>query len=418
MPMSAMSAVYWPPRAAARSLTYPAPTYRVRLARGTTNGTSSFGTCEASRLTWGSGNSSADVTRKVVTVNAAATAPAPAAAARPGTRGRGALTPRGARDGGCHRGCFPASPKPTAAPTTGPRATFCGRRPSAPAAVPAAVATGTVPAPASPATQPAGAASAPLIAIRAHSAGISLGRCRARATASTAPSPAAQPSAPSRARFPPRCPERARPAIAPMTLAVAICCPRSGILATCLTLPGAAWAAAAGIRRRAGSPQELDDRREQGPGDLLLEPGGGQHRRVGRVPHVPDLDENLRDIREVQPSQVVAVLDTVVAVVVAGRHPRAGEHRGPDVRAETGRGADNVVVGAVGDRFQDGEPAAPGRGAVRVDVDRHVGVAAVDDGGAAVHARPDAAVGRSRHDDAGAVADQFGAQVTGHPQVE
>src|SRR5215471_16079629 len=390
--MSAMSAVYCPPRAAARSLTYPVPTYRVRLARGTTNGTSSFGTCVASRLTCGSRNSSADVVRKAVTATAAAAAPA----ALPGSRPECGT---GARGRSCPRRCSPASPRPTAAPTTGPRATFCGRRPSAPAAAPAAVATGTVPAPASPAIQPAGAASAPLIAIRAHSGGISLGRCWARATASTAPSPAAPPSAPSSARFPPRCPKRARPAIAPMTLAVAICCARSGILPTCPTLLGAAGAAAASIRRHAGLPQEPDDRREQGPGDLLLELGGGQHRGVGRVPHVPDLDENLRDLREVQPRQVVAVLDAATAVVVADRHPRAREHRGPHIRAETGRGADHLVVWAVGDRFQDGEPAAPGRGAVRVDVDRHVGVAAVDDGGAAVHARPDAAVGRSRHDD-------------------
>ena len=43
----------------------------------------------------------------------------------------------------------PASPSPTAAPTTGPSRTFCGRSPSAPAAAPAAVATGTGPAPVS-----------------------------------------------------------------------------------------------------------------------------------------------------------------------------------------------------------------------------------------------------------------------------
>ena len=52
------------------------------------------------------------------------------------------------------------------------------------------VPTATGPAPVSrPAAQPSGAASAALAAMRCHSAGISPGRCRARATASDAPQP-------------------------------------------------------------------------------------------------------------------------------------------------------------------------------------------------------------------------------------
>ena len=99
------------------------PTYLVWLASGTTNGTSSALTRSASRLSWGSRNSRAEVVRKPTTAAAAATEPA----------------------------CCPLrpSPSPTSAPTAGPSRTFCGRSPIAPAAAPAAVATGTGPAPVS-----------------------------------------------------------------------------------------------------------------------------------------------------------------------------------------------------------------------------------------------------------------------------
>ena len=80
------------------------------------------------------------------------------------------------------------------------------------------MATGTGPTPASrSAAQPSGAATAPLAMIRDHSAGISPGRCRARATASTAASPAAPPSAPSTTARRPRCAASAAPASAPST---------------------------------------------------------------------------------------------------------------------------------------------------------------------------------------------------------
>ena len=87
------------------------------------------------------------------------------------------------------------------------------------------MATGTGPVPVSrSAAQPSGAASAPLIRMRDHRAGISPGRCVARATASAAPSPAAPASAPMAAAARPRCAVSATPASPPITLAVPICC--------------------------------------------------------------------------------------------------------------------------------------------------------------------------------------------------
>src|SRR6266545_2997318 len=90
-------------------------------------------------------------------------------------------------------------------PTSGPSATFCGRSPRAPATAPAAAPTATGPAPVRRwAAHPSGAASAELVAMRCHSAGISPGRCRARATASEAPRPTAPATAPTAAAFAPR----------------------------------------------------------------------------------------------------------------------------------------------------------------------------------------------------------------------
>ncbi len=178
------------------------PTYRVWLASGTTNGRSSAVARSASRLSWGSRNSTAELTRNPTTAAAAATEPA-----------RCPLRPR---------------PSPISAPTTGPSRTFCGRNPMAPAAAPAAVATGTGPAPVSrSAAQPSGAASAPLARIRDHSAGISPGRCLARATASAAPRPAAPASAPTAAAARPRCAVSVAPATAPISPANPTCCNRS-----------------------------------------------------------------------------------------------------------------------------------------------------------------------------------------------
>ena len=66
---------------------------------------------------------------------------------------------------------------PTSTPTTGPSATFWGRKPSAPTVAPVTAPTATGPAPVSrPAAQPIGAARAVLTAIRCQSAGISPGR--------------------------------------------------------------------------------------------------------------------------------------------------------------------------------------------------------------------------------------------------
>ena len=110
-----------------------------------------------------------------------------------------------------------AAARPTAAPTSGPNATFCGRRPIAPATVPAEVPTATGPAPVTrPATHPSGATMAVVTAMRCHNSGISPGRCRARATASETPSPTAPTTAPTVPAFLPRWPMSAAPASPPM----------------------------------------------------------------------------------------------------------------------------------------------------------------------------------------------------------
>src|SRR5215472_9961777 len=133
-----------------------------------------------------------------------------------------AVTAAGA---GCPRA---ASPRPTAAPNSGPSSTFCGRIPSRPPRVPVAAPTTTGPAPVSrSAAHPSGATSAALVAIRAHSGGISPGRCRARATASQAASAAAPATAPTPAARGPRCPVSAAPATPPMTPATTTPCFRS-----------------------------------------------------------------------------------------------------------------------------------------------------------------------------------------------
>src|SRR5437764_2524023 len=78
--------------------------------------------------------------------------------------------------------------------------------------------TTSVPAPVNrPAAQPSGTASATLITIRAHSAGISPGRCRALATASLAPTPTAPTTAPSTVAPAPQRPATEAPASIPTT---------------------------------------------------------------------------------------------------------------------------------------------------------------------------------------------------------
>ena len=56
--------------------------------------------------------------------------------------------------------------------------------------------------------------------------------------------------------------------------------------------------------------------------------------------------------------------------------------------AEAPRGGDHLVVGAVGDRGEDGDAAAGRGAAVGVDVDRDVGAGLVEDLGAAVMQGP------------------------------
>ena len=150
-----------------------------RASNGTTKGRSSARTRSASRLTWASRNSSADSSRYASTVVLATAAV--------GTRRRRAAA------------------RPTAAPTSGPSATFCGRRPKAPTTAPADVPTTTGPAPVNrPAAHPNGAINAEVVAMRCHNAGISPGRWRARATASETPNPTAPATAPIIAGLAPR----------------------------------------------------------------------------------------------------------------------------------------------------------------------------------------------------------------------
>jgi len=110
--------------------------------------------------------------------------------------------------------------QPTARPTSGPRTTFCGRSPIAPANAPTSTPTTTGPAPVSlPSAQPSGAISATLITMRDHSAGIWPGRCRARATASETASVSPPSTAPATMTDAPQPAVIDTPATAPMTLA-------------------------------------------------------------------------------------------------------------------------------------------------------------------------------------------------------
>ncbi|MFD0580962.1 hypothetical protein [Dactylosporangium darangshiense] len=96
----------------------------------------------------------------------------------------------------------------------------------APAIAPLATPTARGLAPARPATHPIGAAIAPLAAMRAHTAGISSGFCRARAAPSTAASAAPPSTAPVIAARGPRCAVSAAPARAPMAAENPIDCAR------------------------------------------------------------------------------------------------------------------------------------------------------------------------------------------------
>jgi hypothetical protein len=105
----------------------------------------------------------------------------------------------------------------------------------APAIAPLATPTARGLAPARPAAHPIGAAMAPLAAMRAHTAGISSGFCRARAAPSTAASAAPPSTAPVSAPRGPRCAVSAAPARAPMAAANPIDCARLASTAPSLT---------------------------------------------------------------------------------------------------------------------------------------------------------------------------------------
>ena len=129
--------------------------------------------------------------------------------------------------------CPRESAWPTATPTTGPIATFCGRNPIAPTTAPVAVPTARGPAPvAFPSSHPSGAASAVLTAMRCHSAGISPSCCRARATASDVPRPTAPTSAAPAADLTPWCAASDAPASPPIDAAT----PTEEVVATLMSL--------------------------------------------------------------------------------------------------------------------------------------------------------------------------------------
>ena len=139
---------------------------------------------------------------------------------------------------------------------------------------------------------------------------------------------------------------------------------------------------------------------------------------VGGVAHVAALNEHLGHRRQVEAGQVVAGLQPVDAVVGADGHGRAGGEGVAQRGGEGGGGRDDAVVGTVRRRLQHGEAAPVGRPAVGVDVDRHVGVGVVDDGGPRRDARPDAVVVRAGQHDGGPLGLQVGFEIRGHVEVE
>src|ERR1035438_6287836 len=104
--------------------------------------------------------------------------------------------------------------------------------------------------------------------------------------------------------------------------------------------------------------KKMDDGRRQRPRYPLLEGGRGQQRGIGGVAHVAALDQDLGDAGEVEPGEVVAVVDALGPVIGALRHRRAAEKRLADIRADWLRVVDYRVVRPVRPRFQDRESPA------------------------------------------------------------
>jgi hypothetical protein len=90
------------------------------------------------------------------------------------------------------------------------------------------------------------------------------------------------------------------------------------------------------------------------------------------------------------------------------------EHHAPERLG----GADDVIVDAVGDWLEDCEAATARGASVGVDVDRDVGVRAVDDLRALRDARTDTGVAIAREDDLRALRAQVAGEVLGDVEVE
>src|ERR1017187_7166477 len=134
--------------------------------------------------------------------------------------------------------------------------------------------------------------------------------------------------------------------------------------------------------------EEADDRRRKRRRYALLDACSAQQSGVSGIAQVAALDEYFGDSGEIEPGEIGAENDAIVAVIVACRHRGVGEDGGPDEAAEPHGGADDLVVRAIRAGLQHGKAAARGRAAVCVNVDRDVGAGPVDDLSPAVHARP------------------------------
>src|SRR5215470_16056290 len=154
------------------------------------------------------------------------------------------------------------------------------------------------------------------------------------------------------------------------------------------------------------------------PRQALLEPGCGEQLGIGGVAHVAALDQDLRLGGQVEAGEIVPGDEAVMAVIVALRHAGVLQQRRAHVVAQALGGRDDAVVRPVRDRLQDGEPAAPGRPAVGVDVQRDGGAGAVEYVGPARDARPDAGIAVPRHHHLRAGPAQVGPQVTGNVPIE
>src|SRR5205807_9221426 len=122
---------------------------------------------------------------------------------------------------------------------------------------------------------------------------------------------------------------------------------------------------------------------------------------------------------EVEPAEVVAVVEAVMAGIGRAGHPAPGAVAVPDVKGEPPGGAhDRLGVTGDEDGLDDMETPAPGWATVGVDGYGGVGVGGVADGRPVGYARAYAVVVRPGHHDAGPGQLQECPQPQGDVQVE